>query len=134
MRTLPAELEPVLGREVTVVLLDELPVLGRDIVPVVVVRVSGRAVTVLGREVVVLVPVLGRAVTVLPRDEPVDVRPEVEVTFVEERCVEIEVAFSLLLLTLLVVVRAELGVATLCLLLEADREVELVVLLLVVGL
>ena len=133
MRTLPleVEVEPVLGREVTVV---GLSVAGRDILPVVVVWVSGRAVTVLGREVVVLVPVLGRAVTVLPRDEPVDVRPEVEVTLVEERCVELVVTLSLLMLLELVAVRAELGVATLCLLLEVDREVELVVLLLVVGL
>ena len=82
----------------------------------------------LGRDVAVLVPVLGRAVTVLPREE----LPEV--TFVEERCIELVAVLSLLLLTLLVEVRAELGVATLCLLLEADREVVLVVLLLVVGL
>ena len=86
----------------------------------------------LGRDVAVLVPVLGRAVTVLPREEPVEELPEV--TFVEERCIELVAVLSLLLLMLLVEVRAELGVATLCLLLEADREVVLVVLLLVVGL
>ena len=125
--------DSVLGRVVvTVVERDELPELERDILPVVVVCVSGRAVTVLGREVVVLVPVLGRAVTVLPREEPVEELPEV--TFVEERCIELVAVLSLLLLMLLVEVRAELGVATLCLLLEADREVVLVVLLLVVGL
>lgn len=50
--------EPVLGRVLLIV--PELEFVAEGVV------VAGRAVTVLGRDVVV-VPVLGRAVTVLPR-------------------------------------------------------------------
>ena len=141
-------IEPVVWRDVlllrTLVEVPVEPVVVR-VVPVVIVRVSGRAVTVLGRDVVTSLPDAGRAVTVLLRDcDAVDTRGVVELG-VEGRCVTVlpdELldwrtcgVLVLELLEVVILLFVLLVVVTLRLLLTVDRVVvDLELLLLVVGL